>query len=231
MMTTATITGSDVQVRDAVVRQLDWDPQVDASDIGVAARDGVVTLTGFVDSYAGKLAAERVAKRVRGVRAVANEVTVRLIAGRTDADIAHDAVQVLKLWPTFADTVQVAVHHGHVTLTGTVEWLYQKQDAELAVRHSRGMLGVYNHIIVRPRAMERDVQRRIVRALHHNADVDARQITVDLHDSTVTLRGTVGSWMQREAAERAAGNAPGIERVDNQVEVEPRELSDLDELC
>ena len=125
-MTTASITHTDVRLRNAVVRQLDWDPEVNASAIGVAARDGVVTLTGFIDSYTGKLAAERVVKGVRGVRAVANDIVVRLVAGRTDPDIAHDATQALKLRPALADNVQAVVHNGHVTLTGTVEWEFQK---------------------------------------------------------------------------------------------------------
>lgn len=228
-MTTATITGTDVRVRDAVVRQLDWDPQVDASDIGVTARDAVVTLTGFVDTYPEKLAAERVAKRVRGVRGVANDIIVRLRVERTDADIAADAVRALVLRPALAETVQLAVHYGHVTLTGSVEWLYQRQEAEEAVRHIPGVRGVQNHITVKPRAARHDVQRRIVRALHHSADVDARHITVDVTGSVVTLRGTAGSWMQREAAELAAGHAPGISRVDNHIVVEPQDVEALDE--
>lgn len=233
-MTTASITHTDVRLREAVVRQLDWDPDVDASAIGVTASHGVVTLTGFIDSYRGKLAAERVVKQVRGVRAVANDIIVRPMVGRTDADIAQDAAQVLKLRPALADCVQAVVHNGHVTLTGTVEWLGQKQEAENAVRHVRGLVGVLNHITVNPKAGVRDLQRRIVRALHRNADIDARQISVVVDDDTVTLQGTVGSWMQRDAAERAAGSAPGIRRVDNEILVEPRDPDEPeheDEVC
>jgi osmotically-inducible protein OsmY len=233
-MTTASVTGTDIRVRGAVVRQLDWDPEVDAGAIGVSACDGVVTLTGFVDSYADKLAAERVAKLVRGVRGVANDIVVRQMAGRTDADIAHDAIVCLRTRPDLGDTVQVAVHHGHVTLTGHVEWLLQKEAAEHAVRHIRGLMGVFNHITVKPRAAQRDVQRRIVAALHHSADLDARQITVTVQNDVVTLKGTVGTWMQRAAAERAAGSAPGIVRVDNQIVVEPaepHEVEPIDEMC
>jgi osmotically-inducible protein OsmY len=232
-MTTASVTGTDIRVRGAVVRQLDWDPEVDASAIGVSAGDGVVTLTGFVDSYAEKLAAERVAKLIRGVRGVANDITVRLMVDRTDADIAHDAIVCLKTRPDL-DTIQVAVHHGHVTLTGQVEWLLQKEAAEHAVKHIRGLLGIFNHITVKPRAAQRDVQRRIVAALHHHADLDARQIKVTVQDNAVTLKGTVGTWLQRDAAERAAGNAPGIARVDNQIVVEPaepHEVEPIDEMC
>jgi len=233
-MTTASITHTDIRLRGAVVRQLDWDPEVDAGAIGVAAKDGVVTLTGFIDSYAGKLAAERVAKRVRGVRAVANDITVRLAVERTDTDIAHEAVQALKLLPALGENVQAAVHNGHVTLTGTVEWLFQRQQAETVVRHIRGLLGVFNHITVKPKAGQRDVQRRIVRALHRTADLDAQHISVTVEDDAATLRGTVTSWMQRDAVERAAGSAPGITRIDNQIVVvpaEPHELEPPDEIC
>jgi osmotically-inducible protein OsmY len=232
-MTTASVTGTDIRVRGAVVRQLDWDPEVDASAIGVSAGDGVVTLTGFVDSYAEKLAAERVAKLIRGVRGVANDITVRLMVDRTDADIAHDAIVCLKTRPIL-DTVQVAVHHGHLTLTGQVEWLLQKDAAEHAVKHIRGLLGIFNHITVKPRSAQRDVQRRIVAALHHYADLDAQQIKVSVQDDSVVLTGTVTTWLKRDAAERAAGNAPGIARVENQIVIEPlepHEVEPIDEMC
>ena len=220
-MTTATITGTDVRLRNFVVRELDWDPEVDDSAVGVSAKDGVVTLTGFIDTYAGKLAAERVAKRVRGVRAVANDITVRISIERTDSDIAADAARALQLRPNIPERVQAVVHHGHVTLTGHVEWLTQRQLAEAAVAHVRGVREVHNHIVVSPKTTFRDVHRRIVQALHRNADLDARQIRVDVADGVVTLTGTVGSWLQREAAERGAASAPGITRVDNRVVVAP----------
>ena len=222
-MTTASISHTDIRLRDAVVRQLDWDPEVNASAIGVAARDGAVTLTGFIDSYMGKLAAERAVKGVRGVRAVANDIIVRLAAGRTDPDIARDAAHALKLRPSLAQNVQAVVHNGHVTLTGTVEWWFQKEQAANAVRHVPGILGVANYVTVNPKAGLRDVRRRIARALHQNADVDARHIHVVVNGDVVTLKGTVGSWMQRQAAERAAGTAPGIRRIDNEILVEPAE--------
>lgn len=232
-MTTASITGTDIRVRGAVVRQLDWDPEVDASAIGVSAADGVVTLTGFAESYAEKLAAERVAKQVRGVRGVANDIVVRQMVGRTDADIAHDAVGCLAHRPDLADTVQVAVHHGHLTLTGQVGWLFQKVAAEYAVKHVRGLLGIFNHITVHPGSTQRDVQRRIVGALHHHADLEAKHITVVVNEHTVTLRGTVRTWLQRDAAERAAASGPGITRVDNQIVVIPVEPEEAvpDDLC
>ena len=162
-MTTASITQTDIRLRDAVVHQLDWHPEVDASAIGVAANDGAVTLTGFIDSYAGKLAAERVAEQVRGVRAVANDIVVRLLVDRTDGDIAHDnAVQALRLSPALADYVQAVVHNGLVELTGTVEWLLQKEQAESVVKDVRGVPGVINRININSKAGLRDVRRRIV---------------------------------------------------------------------
>jgi osmotically-inducible protein OsmY len=232
-MTTATITGRDQHLRDAVLHQLEWDPEVDASAIGVTAKDGVVTLTGFVDTYAGKLAAERIAKRVKGTRAVANDITVRLRVERTDTDIATDAAQALAVI-ALTDQVQAAVHTGHVTLTGSVDWLFQKHAAENAVRHLRGLRGVFNHITVKPRSVQRDMQHRIVRALHRTADVDARRISVVVDDDTATLKGMVTTWSQRDAAERAAGAAPGIRRVENELFVEPAEPHELeppDEIC
>jgi osmotically-inducible protein OsmY len=234
-MTTASLTGTDLRLRDAVIRQLDWDPEVDDSAVGVAAKDGVVTLTGFIDSYAGKLAAERAVKRVRGVRVVANDIVVRVKVDRTDADIAADAARALKLHPGIPESVQAAVHNGHVTLTGKVEWLVQRERAEEVVRHIRSVRGVQNHVEVSSRTAQRDVRRRIVQALHRNADLDAHRIDVAIgDDDAVVLTGTVRSWSERDAAERAAGSAPGIRRVDNRILVEPSEPHEVeppDELC
>ncbi len=233
-MTTATLTEADVRVRDGVMRQLDWDPEVDASAIGVAAKAGTVTLSGFIDTYSGKLAAERAAKRVHAVRAVANDIEVRLRLERTDADIAQGAARALELRSMIPETVQAVVHNGHVTLSGNVEWLYQKESAERAVRHIRGVRGVWNHITVAPKAVVRDVRRRIVQALHQNADVDARHITVTVSGNMATLTGTVGTWLQRDSAERAAANAPGIAHVDNRILVQSfydSKMDDWDDIC
>jgi osmotically-inducible protein OsmY len=232
-MTTATLTGTDVRLRNFVVRELDWDPEVNASAIGVSAKHGIVTLTGFVDTYREKLGAERVAKRVRGVRAVANDLTVGVMVDRTDPDIAADAVAALKLQTTVADKVQLAVHHGHVGLTGTVEWLTQRESAAAAVQHIPGVRAIVNYIEVSPKPVLRDLHRRIVSALHRNADVDARNLRVTVAGDSVTLNGTVGSWLQREAAERGAASAPGIRRVDNRILVVPAEIDGIDdeEIC
>ena len=233
-MTTATLTEADVRVRDAVMRQLDWDPEVDASAVGVAAKRGTVTLTGFIDTYSGKLAAERAAKRVHGVRAVANHIEVRLRLERTDADIAEDAARALEFRNAVPATVQAVVHNGRVTLTGNVEWLYQKEIAEKAVRHIRGVRAVMNHVTVAPKAVTHDVRHRIVKTLHQNADIDARHITVTVSGNAAILTGTVSTWLQRESAERAAANAPGIAHVDNRIMVQSfhdSKVDEWDEMC
>jgi osmotically-inducible protein OsmY len=232
-MTTAALTAADVRLRDAVIHELDWDPEVDDSAIGVAVKDGAVTLTGFIDSYAGKLAAERVGKRVRGVRAVANDIVVRLKVDVTDSDLAAAVALALKLRPGVPPNVQATVHDGHVTLTGHVEWLHQKEQAEVAVRDISGVRGVVNHIEIASKTVQRDVRRRIVQSLHRNADLDARHIEVAVTDDVVTLTGTVGSWSQYEAAERGAGSAPGIRVVANHIRVvppEPHEFEPPDEI-
>ena len=229
-MATASLSDTDVRVRDAVVRQLDWDPEVDASAVGVAAKDGTVTLTGFIDSYTGKLAAERAAKRVRGVRGVANDIEVRLKLQRVDPDIAADVVRGLRLCFTVPETVQATVHNGFVTLTGQVDWIYQRREAEQVARQARGVRGVLNHVVLKPKAIERDVRHRIVEALHRNANVDARHITVTVAGDRAILTGTAGSWLQRESAEHAAADAPGIAHVENRILVDPGR-DDVDELC
>ena len=230
-MTTATLTKVDVRLRDAVMRQLAWDPEVDASAVGVTAKKGTVTLTGFIDTYSGKLAAERAAKRVHGVRAVANDIEVRLRLERTDADIAQDAARALALWDTIPANVQVVVHNGHLTLTGSVESLYQKESAAEALRHIRGVRRVVNRMEVAPKAAIGDVRHRIVKALHQQADLDARHIQVAVAGDTVKLTGTVGTWLQRDCAERAAANAPGIACVDNRIVVHAPDDTTVDEIC
>lgn len=230
-MTIASLTQADLKLRDAVQLQLAWDSQIDASAVGVTAEGGAVTLTGFIDSYAGKLAAERAAKRVRGVRAVANDIQVRLRLERTDDGIADDAARALSLRAALPETVQAVVHSGHVTLTGTVPTLFAKAVAENAIRHVRGIRGIANRITIAPAASGRDVKREITRALHRDADLSARRVQVAVENDTVTLTGSVHSWHEREAAERAAMHAAGITRVDNRIALAwPEETAgDVDE--
>ena len=232
-MTTASLTPTDLRLRDSVMQQLAWDTQVDASDIGIAAHQGVVTLTGFVGTYADKLAAERAAKRVRGVRAVANDIQVRLRLPRTDVEIATDVARALTLRATLPESVQAVVHNGHLTLTGSVPTLFQRVVAEKAIRHIKGVLSVANHITVTPATTPSDVKRHIVTALHREADLNARRIGVTVTGNTVVLSGEVCTWHERDAAEKAAMHAPGITHVENLVSVVPpaQEEGELDELC
>jgi osmotically-inducible protein OsmY len=231
VMALSPLAAPDVQLRDVVIRNLAWDPQVNAGALGVSAKDGVVILSGYIDTYAGKLAAERAAKRVRGVRAVANELVVRLREARPDDELAHDVVESLKNPPGLLD-IQAVVHHGHITLTGKVEWLFQRDLAERLVHHIRGVVGINNHITVTPRTNMLDAKRRIRRALHQLADVDARRIEVAVADHTVTLSGTAASWAEREAAELVTAQAPGVTQVNNYIAVRSEPLPEpVDEIC
>jgi osmotically-inducible protein OsmY len=227
-MTVTSLTASDLRVRDSVIQQLAWDSDVDASGIGVAARDGVVTLTGFIDSYAGKLAAERAAKRIHGVRAVANEVQVRLRLDRTDVDLATDAARALNLRVNMPESVQAVVHSGHITLTGTVPTLFLRAVAENAVRHVKGVLGVVNRIQVKPAAPTVSSREDIVHALRRDATVGESGIDVLVAGDTVVLKGTVRSWQERESAELAAMHGPGVAHVENLIEVQGDEDGDAE---
>jgi osmotically-inducible protein OsmY len=229
-MSTATLSDTDVQLRNAVQRQLEWDPEVDAASIGVTASGGAVTLTGWVDSYAGKRAAERAAMRVRRVRAVANDIVVRLASNRTDGDIAADVTQALRLRQSVPSTVQATIQDGDVTLTGSVTRLHQKREAEKAVRQIRGVRNVADRMMVTSAPVVADVRHRIVQALHENANLDAREISVSIAGGKAVLGGHVGTWLQREIAERAAANAPGITTIENTIEIVPRSVPD-DEGC
>lgn len=216
-----TLTMLDERLKTTVMNQLAWDPEVDASLIGVSTREGVVTLSGYVDTYAAKLAAERAARRVYGVRAVANELEVKLALGRIDPDIARDALAALKNRIDVPLGIGVTVRDGHVALSGAVEWMHQKQAAERAVKYLRGVRGVSNYITITPSASPADVQQSITDALRRHADLDARRIHVEADGSKVILTGTVSSWMEKDEAFRAAWRAPGVLTVDNRINVVP----------
>ena len=218
---TTTITSAEQWLRDSVVRQLGADPSFDASMIGVTSSDGVVTLSGYVDTYFARLAAERAARRVYGVKAVANELEVKLAQDRIDPDIAKDALQALKNRVDVPTGLAVTVRDGYVSLTGKVEWKYQKEAAERAIRYLRGVRGVFNNIELKPQVAPKDVQRRITEALHRHAAIDARRIHVEASGGTVTLDGNVRSWGERDEAERAAWTVSGVANVINRIGIVP----------
>lgn len=214
----------DEDIQRAVLEELKWDARLKPNEIGVAVNNGVVTLSGHVDAYTKKWAAEEAALRVRGVRAVANDIEVRLpgSAERTDADIAEASIRALE-WDALLpiDKIKVTVSKGWVTLKGEVEWQYQKQDAERVVRQLRGVTGITNLIVVKPRVNPSDVKKQIEAALLRSVKTDAERITVEVQGSKVILKGTVRSWAERTEAERAAWMAPGTTDVVNQITVAP----------
>jgi osmotically-inducible protein OsmY len=223
-MATGTMKRADQEIQLDVLAELEWDSRVQPNEIGVVVTDGIVTLTGWVDSYLKKWAAEQAAHRVRGVTAVANDIEVRLprYLERTDADIAEAAVQALAREAVVPmEDVKVTVSHGEVTLRGQVEWEHQKHDAERAVRRLVGVRGVTNLIRIKPRSGPAPdvLKKKIEDALLRSAATDAERIVVEVRGDKVILRGVVRSWAEKRDAERIAWSAPGITAVENLITV------------
>jgi osmotically-inducible protein OsmY len=218
-------TRTDEMILQDVLAELKWDPEVDPTDVGVEVDEGVVTLTGTVESYWKKWSAERAALRVDGVRAVANDIVVKTSGLHTDTDIAKDVAKALEsnvLVPD--DRIKITVKNGWVTLEGDVDWRFERDEAENTARHVKGVVGVTNLITVRPSksdVKQDEIKSQIERALVRSAEIDAQRIKVEVHGGQVNLSGTVRSWAERQEAERAAWRAPGVIEVTNNIEVRP----------
>jgi osmotically-inducible protein OsmY len=215
---------TDAELQHDVMNELKWEPTIKAAEIGVGVTDGVVTLSGYVDSFYKKWAAERAAARVFGVKAVAEELKVRLPDSlkRSDEDIARAVANVLE-WNVLMphDRVKVQVQDGVVTLSGEVDWGYQKFAAEEVVRYLMGVVSFSNRITVKPTVKPQDVKDKIVSSLQRNALLDSRRITVESRGGWVILRGSVRSWAERAEAQWAAFAAPGVFEVENNIIISP----------
>jgi osmotically-inducible protein OsmY len=215
---------SDQDIERDITAEFKWEPSLQSDDIAVAARDGVVTLAGYADSYYDMWKAERVASRVKGVKAIANDIEVRLPSGsvRPDPQVAAAAVDALR-WNVLVphDQIKVKVQNGWVTLEGEVKWHYQAKESERSVRRLTGVRGVTSLVTIRKQPVPSDVKQRIRRALERGAEFDADRITVDVDGNNLILRGTVRSYVEKRDAESAARNAPGVTVVDNRLTVDP----------
>jgi osmotically-inducible protein OsmY len=213
----------DVDIQRDVLEVFEWDPQIELADVGVAVDDGVVTLTGTVDSYGEKMAAERAALRVVGVRAVANDLSVRTPRTRTDTDIAKAAAAAIEANSMLPpEAIDVTVQNGKVTLKGTVTWAYQQAAASNCVRYLNGVRDVINQIVIKqPKASMMEIRTGIQRALVRAAEIDAGKINVFTDDGRVRLTGIVRSWAEKQAAAEAAAKAKGVTNVINDIVVRP----------
>lgn len=214
---------TDSEVKINVEHELEWDAGLDASELAVAVKNGVVTLTGVVHRYSEKVQAERAAKRVKGVYGLANDIEVRIGSDeRADTEIANEAVAALKMQlPASVESIKTIVDHGNVRLEGQVQWDFQRQRADAVVRQLRGVKSVLNQLTIAPAVSPKDIRGKIQAAFHRSAQIDANRVTIEAHGGEVVLTGTVKSWAEREEAEHAAWMAPGVTQVRNNIALGP----------
>lgn len=219
---------TDSQIQQDVQAELQWQPFLEASEIGVAVKNGVVTLSGTVDTYAKKLAAEKAAKSIDGVKAVAEDIVVRLFpnAEKNDTDLATAVMNALKWHSVVTDEkIKIKVEDGWVTLEGTAEWGFQKEAAERAIENLKGVKGIINNIKIESLVHAKDVKKQITHAFHRSATIDSAGITVDADGDRVILKGHVRSFAEKRDAEKAAWLAPGVRKVENRLEIERMAVS------
>jgi osmotically-inducible protein OsmY len=219
---------TDMQIQKDVMEELRWEPLLDSTDIGVAVKNGIVTLSGLVKNYFSKLAAEKAARRVSGVKAVAEDIQVGISPEfkRTDAEIAESILNALKWHSAIQEEkVKIKVEEGHVKLEGDVEWDYQRTSARNAIENIPGIRSVLNLITVKPRLSVTDLEKKIQSAFQRSATIDADNIIIEVMGDSVTLRGKVRSMVEKEDAEAAVWNAPGVSHVDNKLEIFEPEYS------
>jgi osmotically-inducible protein OsmY len=213
---------SDAQIQEDVMAELNWQPMLNAARIGVAVHEGVVTLTGIVDSYTKKITAENAAKKVSGVKAIAEDIQVGSSPSynKTDTEIAEAVLNALK-WhaAVIEDRIRIKVEKGFVTLAGEVEWEYQRTAAKSAIENLAGIKMIYNFISVKPRVTVSDIKSKINAALHRSTQIDANGINVEISGSKVILSGTVSSIKEKEDADSAAWMAPGVSSVENRIAI------------
>jgi osmotically-inducible protein OsmY len=215
---------SDEAIKQDVEQELQWDPEIDSPDIAVSVKNGVVTLTGFARAYVEIGVAEAAAKRVAGVTGVANDIELRIPGDdpKPDPEIAREALQAIRLeWPSLLESIRLDVKDGWVVLEGEVQWNYQRERVEAAVRRVRGLKGITNLLEVKPRLKPQDLERQIEEALKRSAAIDTSRITVEINGDVVTLKGTLRTWSERQEAERVAWAAPGVRKVESQIAIFP----------